>query len=852
MWMMKYKLKFGVYSFKKNISYFRTTQFLKMKSMQKILLYFLFFCVIGGGQISADECAPPILDTDLNIDIPCVGIAGEQYSARLVYKPPAWEYESHTPSDCQWQTKNCATLTDTWDLTLPNFVWDNTSQTALLKFDGTESTPLRWLYQKHFKDNAEQSGFSYHRGTLAAAQTTADGASGKKLLAIYMVGSDLEGKYGFGTKDLNELIRGYNVLPDKEAIQVVVAFGGAKNWQGMRYATIDQILTDSVDNEFGNETGDNAYLYNEPRAVMGDKSALTHFLTFLQDNYSNMSPRFLTFWDHGNAYLGYGKDQNNKMDAMSLTELHDAFNNSGVEKFDLIGFDACLMASLEVANFMRHHGHYLLASQEEEPGHGWNWEEVIQRYANNADIIEAGKNMVDNFVNNETHGRKRSGKTLSIVDLSQFANMLTQLNTFADTMITKINGGDQTTIAAINAALNIYEGAESYGKHGSKRYEFDLKQFVTLMGGAESEPLIQAINNYVIHANNDGTRQNANGVSLLALSHNSFLGDKMIAKDFTLNFKGHEINLWENLYVSESVWQLHKAIHALAQGDTQAPIVQNQVADTKAGEVLSLDAASPLAEATGVLATFTDDNLTTVRTIFGGVKSIENEDNQLFLSVGAVQAMSTDTKGQYFAPAWNGQWYVIEYDSEENPVWMPLAFENKYTDESGQVLTVYTAEVQFIRKVKDEVSTVGFFGDLVELFGDEAEPFPDNLAELEITFDADNQAVAHQVRPYQVIHQNEDDKRGHLAPGKETFEIQANDEIRFLSTWLKFSSTGEIIGARFYPTTFGMLAVTQTPVFSFTDITLEDDEGDEMASRYVMAAEDASGNITLTVPMGVK
>jgi len=53
----------------------------------------------------------------------------------------------------------------------------------------------------------------------------------------------------------------------------------------------------------------------------------------------------------------------------------------------------------------------------------------------------------------------------------------------------------------------------------------------------------------VIHANNDGTRQNANGVSLLALSHNSFWGQKMIAKDFPLNFKGHEINLWENILI---------------------------------------------------------------------------------------------------------------------------------------------------------------------------------------------------------------------------------------------------------------------------------------------------------------
>jgi len=58
--------------------------------------------------------------------------------------------------------------------------------------------------------------------------------------------------------------------------------------------------------------------------------------------------------------------------------------------------------------------------------------------------------------------------------------------------------------------------------------------------------------------------------------------------------------------------------------------------------------------------------------------------------------------------------------------------------------------------------------------------------------------------------------------------------------------------ARFYPTTDGTLEILQTPVFSFTEILLEDDEGDEMAPRYVMAAEDVSGNITLTAPMNAK
>ena len=48
--------------------------------------------------------------------------------------------------------------------------------------------------------------------------------------------------------------------------------------------------------------------------------------------------------------------------------------------FDLIGFDACLMATVEVAKVIEPHAKYMIASEEIEPGHGWLWNAVIQLY----------------------------------------------------------------------------------------------------------------------------------------------------------------------------------------------------------------------------------------------------------------------------------------------------------------------------------------------------------------------------------------------------------------------------------------------------------------------------------------
>ena len=76
---------------------------------------------------------------------------------------------------------------------------------------------------------ASHEGYSSSSGTLPPYQSPdpVDG-TGKKLLAIYMVGSDLESGQGAGTSDLNELITGYNALSfeDQGKIDVVVALGG--------------------------------------------------------------------------------------------------------------------------------------------------------------------------------------------------------------------------------------------------------------------------------------------------------------------------------------------------------------------------------------------------------------------------------------------------------------------------------------------------------------------------------------------------------------------------------------------------------------------------------------------------
>jgi len=48
-------------------------------------------------------------------------------------------------------------------------------------------------------------------------------------------------------------------------------------------------------------------------------------------------------------------------------------------KIDVIAFDACLMAMIEIIDTVRFYADYMVASQEVEPGDGWHYEKVLEK-----------------------------------------------------------------------------------------------------------------------------------------------------------------------------------------------------------------------------------------------------------------------------------------------------------------------------------------------------------------------------------------------------------------------------------------------------------------------------------------
>lgn len=83
------------------------------------------------------------------------------------------------------------------------------------------------------------------------------------------------------------------------------------------------------------------------------------------------------FWNHGAGWTGFGGDDiSTGHPILTIADLEQGLSQglarTSATGFDILGFDACLMATYEVAKAMSPFADYLLASQELEPTHGWD------------------------------------------------------------------------------------------------------------------------------------------------------------------------------------------------------------------------------------------------------------------------------------------------------------------------------------------------------------------------------------------------------------------------------------------------------------------------------------------------
>jgi hypothetical protein len=167
----------------------------------------------------------------------------------------------------------------------------------------------------------------------------------------------------------------------------------------------------------------------------------------------------LVISDHGASWPGIGPDEGSANSVLDLAEITDAIatglEQAGVDKLDLLGFDACLMANYEVASAVAPLADRLVASQELEPGHGWDYTS-LQLLADDPDASadELGSAIIAGFAGQAQEQGTQDQITLSMVDLTQMAAVDEAVTDFAgalseqsDVVAPAVGQSEATTLA---------------------------------------------------------------------------------------------------------------------------------------------------------------------------------------------------------------------------------------------------------------------------------------------------------------------------------------------------------------------------------------------------------------------
>jgi hypothetical protein len=152
---------------------------------------------------------------------------------------------------------------------------------------------------------------------------------------------------------------------------------------------------------------------------MSDGDTLVDFVTWAVETFP-ADKHALIMSDHGMGWPGGWSDpapggQGDRSiplsaalgDELYLMELDEALeeirDQTGIEQFELIGLDACLMGHLEVFDALAPHARFAVASQETEPALGWAYTGFLEALTENPDMSGAdlGRLIVDSYIEDD-------------------------------------------------------------------------------------------------------------------------------------------------------------------------------------------------------------------------------------------------------------------------------------------------------------------------------------------------------------------------------------------------------------------------------------------------------------------
>ena len=212
---------------------------------------------------------------------------------------------------------------------------------------------------------------------------------------------------------------------------------------------------------------------------MADGDTLVDFVTWAVRNYP--ADRYMLIMsDHGMGWPGGWSDPAPatadrgsapivsalQEDSIFLNELDQALAkiqaNTGIEKLDLIGMDACLMSQLEVYTTLQPYAHYAVASEETEPGLGWAYSAFLSLLVDNPsiDTAELATNIVETYIQHDERVTDDQARSDFLAQNSSAGGFFSSYRMSAEQLASQLEQNITLTavnldnLPALNQALN--------------------------------------------------------------------------------------------------------------------------------------------------------------------------------------------------------------------------------------------------------------------------------------------------------------------------------------------------------------------------------------------------------------
>lgn len=651
--------------------------------------------------------------------------------------------------------------------------------------------------------------------------------------------------------DLNEAER----VGSSDNVQIVAqldrysgGFAGDGNWTGTHryYVTRDNDLQ-TISSELVQEVGE---------VNMADPQSLVDFVVWAVENYP-ADKYVLIMSDHGAGWPGGWSDPDPNVPAdrslpitaalgndMFLMEIDQALADiraqTGIDQFELIGMDACLMGGAEIFAALAPHARYAVASQEVEPALGWAYAGFLEELATNPGINggDLGRLIVDSYIQEDQRildpearqgllgqsnplgglfglfggpsnvstdqlvQQMEQNVTLTAVDLSQMQPLVDSINTLS----LALANDNQQLIAQNRTRAQSFTSV--FGSNVPPSY-IDLGHFAQLLaqnsrsGEVDQavEGVLAAINQVVIAEKHGPNKPGSTGVSIY------FPNSQLYGNPIT---GPQSYTAVANTFSTVSLWDDFLAFHytgePFSSADAGAAIPTAPLRAPGAGDITitpitaSSNEAAP-GEPVLLTTEIAGENIGYVKLLVGFVDTSAN--SLLVIDSDYLESADTREVGSLFYPVWPDEPFVLEFE------WEPIVFA--ISDGTNQVVTLFKPQT----------------------YGESFEDATYAVDGLYIYRDGEQRVARLLFRDgvlQQVYGFNNEDGTG----GPREIVPQAGDQFTVLETWQDLDANGRVINTE----------AQEAGTLTFTDETFTWVDLDAAAGQYVVGfiVEDFDGN----------